>query len=168
MDVLEAIRNRRSIRSYLDKEVEEEKVNIILEAGRWAPSASNKQAWHFIVVRDLEIRKKLAKAHPFGRWMDQSPVVIVVLGNPEIHPKYHLCDPHNAVQNMLLAAFSLGLGTCWMGVRDGTVEPEFRKILNIPENLRVVCAVSVGYSDVDRNSSRQPIENIVSWDKYGK
>ena len=168
MDVLEAIRNRRSIRSYLDKEVEEEKVDIILEAGRWAPSASNKQAWQFIVVRDLEIRKKLAKAHPFGRWMDQSPVVIVVLGDPEIHPKYHLCDPHNAVQNMLLAAFSLGLGTCWMGVRDGAVEPEFRKILNIPENLRVVCAVSVGYSDVDRNSSRQPIENIVSWDKYGK
>ncbi len=54
-----------------------------------------------------------------------------------------------------------------MGVRDASVEPEFREILNIPENLRVICAVSVGYSNVDRNSSRQPIENIVSWDKYG-
>ena len=167
MNVLEAIRNRRSIRSYLAKEVEEEKINLILEAGRWAPSASNKQAWHFIVVRDLKIRKKLAEAHPQGRWMDQSPVVIVALGDPEKHPKYHLCDPHNAVQNMLLAAFSLGLATCWMGVRDASVEPEFREILNIPENLRVICAVSVGYSNVDRNSSRQPIENIVSWDKYG-
>ena len=100
MDVLEAIHKRRSIRSYLAKEVEEEKINIILEAGRWAPSASNKQAWHFIVVRDLEIRKKLAKSHPHGGWMDQSPVVIVVLGDPEKHPKYHLCDPHNAVHNM--------------------------------------------------------------------
>ena len=167
MNVLEAIKNRRSIRSYLAKEVEAEKINLILEAGRWAPSASNKQAWHFIVVRDLEIRKKLAKAHPHGGWMDQSPVVIVTLGDPEKHPKYHLCDPHNAVENMLLAAFSLGLATCWMGVRDASVEPEFREILDIPENLRVVCAVSVGYSDVDRSSSRQPIENIVSWDKYG-
>ncbi len=167
MDVLEAIQNRRSIRSYLTKEVEEEKVNIILEAGQWAPSASNKQAWYFIVVRDLEIRKKLAKAHPYGRWMDQSPVVIVALGDPEKHPKYHLCDPHQAVQNMMLAAFSLGLATCWMGVRDASIEPEFRKILDIPENLRVICAVSVGYSDVDGSSSRQPIENIVSWDKYG-
>ncbi|MCK5301607.1 MAG: nitroreductase family protein [Candidatus Thorarchaeota archaeon] len=167
MNVLEAIRNRRSIRSYLAKEVEEEKINLILEAGRWAPSASNKQAWHFIVVRDLKIRKKLAEAHPQGRWMDQSPVVIVALGDPEKHPKYHLCDPHNAVQNMLLAAFSLGLATCWMGVRDASVEPEFREILDIPENLRVICAVSVGYSDVDRSSSRQSIENIVSWDKYG-
>ncbi len=167
MNVLEAIRNRRSIRSYLAKEVEEEKINLILEAGRWAPSASNKQAWHFIVVRDFKIRKKLAEAHPQGRWMDQSPVVIVALGDPEKHPKYHLCDPHNAVQNMLLAAFSLGLATCWMGVRDASVEPEFREILDIPENLRVICAVSVGYSDVDRSSSRQSIENIVSWDKYG-
>ncbi len=167
MDVLEAIQNRRSIRSYLAKEVEEEKINLILEAGRWAPSASNKQAWHFIVVRDPKIRKKLAEAHPHGRWMDQSPAVIVALGDPEKHPKYHMCDPHNAVQNMLLAAFSLGLATCWMGVRDASVEPEFRKILDIPENLRVICAVSVGYSDVDRSSSRQPIENIVSWDKYG-
>lgn len=167
MNVLEAIRNRRSIRSYLAKEVEEEKINLILEAGRWAPSASNKQAWHFIVVRDLKIRKKLAEAHPQGRWMDQSPVVIVALGDPEKHPKYHLCDPHNAVQNMLLAAFSLGLATCWMGVRDASVEPEFREILDIPESLRVICAVSVGYSDVDRSSSRQSIENIVSWDKYG-
>jgi nitroreductase len=167
MDVLEAIQNRRSIRSYLSKEVEEEKVNVILEAGRWAPSASNKQAWHFIVVRDFKIRKKLAKVHPHGSWMDQSPVVLVVLGDPEKHPKYHLCDPHNAVQNMLLAAYSLGLATCWMGVRDASAEPEFREILDIPENLRVVCAVSVGYSDVDRSSSRQPIESIVSWDKYG-
>ncbi len=167
MDVLKAIQNRRSIRSYLTKEVEEEKINLILEAGRWAPSASNKQAWHFIVVRDPKIRKKLAEAHPHGRWMDQSPVVIVALGDPEKHPKYHLCDPHNAVQNMLLAAFSLGLATCWMGVRDASAEPEFREILDIPENLRVVCAVSIGYSDVDRSSSRQPIESIVSWDKYG-
>jgi nitroreductase len=69
---------------------------------------------------------------------------------------------------MLLAAFSLGLATCWMGVRDASIEPEFREILDIPENLRVVCAVSVGYSDVDKSSSRQPIENIVSRDKYGK
>jgi len=168
MDVLEAIQNRRSIRSYLAKEVEEEKINIILEAGRWAPSASNKQAWHFIVVRDLEIRKKLAKVHPHGSWMDQSPVVIVALGDPEKHPRYHLSDPHNAVQNMLLAAYSLSLGTCWMGVRDTSAEPEFREILDIPKNLRVVCAVSVGYSDVERSSSRQPIENIVSRDKYGK
>lgn len=168
MDVLEAIQNRRSIRSYLAKEVEEEKVNIILDAGRWAPSASNKQPWHFIIVRDLEIRKNMANVHPHGSWMDQSPVVIVVLGDPEKHPKYHLCDPHNAVQNMLLAAYSLGLSTCWMGVRDTSAESEFREILDIPENLRVVCAISVGYSDVDRSSSRQPIGSIVSEDKYGK
>ena len=124
MDVLEAIRHRRSIRKYKDTPVEEDKVNTILEAGQWAPSASNKQPWHLIVVRDNTLRKKLADIHAYGRFMAESPVVIIVLGNPSRHEKYHLADPHNAVQNMLLAAYSLGLGTCWMGVRDTEYEQQ--------------------------------------------
>jgi nitroreductase len=167
MDVHKVIKNRRSIRKYLAKEVEEEKVMTILEAGRWAPSASNRQPWHFIVVRDEAMRKKLADAHQYGRFMGESPVVIVVLGDPDKHPRYHLADPHNAVQNMLLAAYKEDLSTCWMGVRDTDIEPEFRKILGIPENLRVVCSISVGYSDQERSSTRFPLEDIVSWGNYG-
>ena len=168
MDVLEAIRNRRSIRKYLPTEVEQEKVMSILEAGQWAPSASNRQAWHFIVVRDQEMRRKLADAHDYGKFMTQSPVVIVVLGDPEKHPKYHLADPHNAVQNMLLAAFSLGLSTCWMGVRDSEIEPAIKKLLKIPDKYRVICSVSVGYSDVQATRTRFPLDEIVSWEKYGE
>lgn len=158
---------RRSIRKYLDTPVEAEKVMTILEAGRWAPSASNRQAWHFIVIRDAEMRKALAKAHPYGRFMAESPVVIVVLGDPEKHPRYHLSDPHNAVQNMLLAAYSKGLSTCWMGVRDTDIEPKFRELLNIPEEIRVVCSISVGYGDQTRTSNRFPLDEIVSWETYG-
>ncbi|MFX0046375.1 MAG: nitroreductase family protein [Candidatus Hermodarchaeota archaeon] len=99
MDVHEVIKNRRSIRKYLDKKVEDEKVMTILEAGRWAPSAANRQPWHFIVVRNETMRKKLADAHQYGRFMAESPVVIVVIGNPDKNPRYHLADPHNAVQN---------------------------------------------------------------------
>ncbi|MHA2193291.1 MAG: nitroreductase family protein, partial [Candidatus Thorarchaeota archaeon] len=113
MDVLDAIRGRRSIRKYKE--------------------ASNKQPWHFIVVRDKQMREKLADAHVYGRFMKESPVVIVVLGEPVRHPKYNLADPHNAVQNMLLAAYGQGLSTCWMGVRDTDIEPVFRKLLNIPK-----------------------------------
>jgi len=167
MDVHEVIKNRRSIRKYSDKKVEDEKVMTILEAGRWAPSASNRQPWHFIVVRDKAMRKKLADAHPYGRFMAESPVVIVVLGDPDKHPRYHLADPHNAVQNMLLAAYVEGLSTCWMGVRDTDIEPEFRTILGVPNNLRVVCSISVGYGDQERSSTRFPLEDIVSWENYG-
>ena len=152
----------------MDKKIEDEKVMTILEAGRWAPSAANRQPWHFIVVREQAMRKKLADAHQYGRFMAESPVVIVVLGDPEKNQRYHLADPHNAVQNMLLAAFEEGLSTCWMGVRDTGIEPEFRTILGIPSNLRVICSISVGYSDHERNSSRIPLEDVVSWENYGE
>lgn len=166
MDVLKAIRERRSIRKYLSRPVEDEKIQTILEAGQWAPSASNKQPWHFIVVKDEGMRTKLAEAHPYGRFMAESPVVIVVLSDPQKHPKYHLADPHNAVQNMLLAAYSLGLGTCWMGVRDTDIEPKFHELLGIPQNLRIICSISVGYSDMERSSSRFDLDEIVSWEIY--
>ena len=167
MDVLKAIRDRRSIRRYKSTEVEFEKIDTILQAGRWAPSASNKQPWHFIVVHNETMRKKLADAHSYGRFMVESPVVIVVLGDPAKHPRYHLADPHNAVQNMLLAAHYEGLNTCWMGVRDTDIEPKFKEILSIPANLRVICCISVGYGDQERTSTRFPIDDIVSWEKFG-
>ncbi len=100
--------------------------------------------------------------------MKESPVVIVVLGDPKKHQKYHLADPHNAVQNMLLAAYDQGLSTCWMGVRDTDIEPAFRELLSVPKDLRIICAVSVGFGDQERTSTRLPLEEIVSWEKFGK
>ncbi|RDE11378.1 MAG: hypothetical protein C4K48_11850 [Candidatus Thorarchaeota archaeon] len=167
MDVIKAIRERRSIRKYKSKEVSEESLSIILQAGRWAPSSANKQPWHFIVVRDPNLRGRLADAHAHGRFMKESPAVIVVLGDPQKDPRYCLADPHNAVQNMLLAAYNLGISTCWMGVRDTAIEPAFRKILKIPDELRVICSVAVGYGDEERTSSRYPLDEIVSWETFG-
>ncbi len=96
----------------------------------------------------------------------ESPVVIVVLGILPRHQKYHLCDPHNAVQNMLLAAHALGLGTCWVGVRDTPMEDKFRDILGVPRDLRVVCAFPVGHPAETAKSSREPLEKIVSYERY--
>jgi nitroreductase len=167
MDVIEAIKGRRSIRQYLPQTVEQEKLEQILDAARWAPSAGNRQPWHFIIVRDPDMRQRLAKSHPFGRWMNESPVVIVVLGDPERGEKYHLCDPHNAVMNLLLAAYSLGLSTCWMGVRDMSFEQTYKELLGIPEQMRVICTVAMGYSKAKASSERLPLEKIVSWDRFG-
>ena len=167
MDVVKAIKERRSIRKYKSTEVESEKVDTILQAGRWAPSASNKQPWHFIVVRDQAMRKKFGEVHNYGRFMAESPVVIVVLGDPAKHPRYHLADPHNAVQNMLLAAHYEGLNTCWMGIRDTDLEPKFRELLGVPDELRVICSISVGYGDQERSSTRFSLDEIVSWEKFG-
>ena len=167
MDTIKTIRDRRSIRKYKSKEVEEEDLQTILQAGRWAPSASNKQPWHFIIIKNPDMRKKLSDIHDYGRFMKESPVVIIVLGDPAKHPRYHLADPHQAVQNMLLTAHSLGLATCWMGVRDTDLEQPFRDALDIPKELRVVCSISLGYADQERKSTRFPLEEMTSWEKYG-
>lgn len=168
MDVLEAIRTRRSIRKYdQSRDVEPEKLLACLEAARWAPSASNRQPWHFIVVRNKERREALAKLHPHGRFMAESPVVLVVLGDPQKHPKYFKCDPPIATQNFLLAAHAQGLGTCWMGVIDASFEGEMKQLLGVPEGLRIICTVSVGYPAEKPEKTRQPLEELVSYETCG-
>jgi nitroreductase len=168
MDVLDAIRTRRSIRKYTKDPVEDEKIQTCLEAAQWAPSASNKQPWNFIVVRNEETRKKLSEMHPYGRFMRDSPVVFVVLGDPDLNPKYYLMDACIATQNLLLAAHAQGLGTCWMGVIDASFEKDMKTLLKIREPLRILCCVSMGYPDESRTSSRRPLSDIVSYEVYGK
>src|SRR5512136_1699028 len=109
MDLFEAIRTRRSIRKYdSSRDVEPQKIQTCLEAARWAPSASNKQPWHFIVIQKKETREKLAKLDPYGKFMTESPVVIIVLGDPQKHEKYFKYDPAIATQNLILAAHAQG------------------------------------------------------------
>ncbi len=168
MNFLDIIKGRRSIRTYQSREVEQEKIDIVLEAARWAPSASNKQPWHFIIVKDDKTRLALGNLHPYGRFMNESPVVIIVLGDPDAHPKYYLCDPHQAVQNILLTAYWQGLGTCWMGVRGTSFENDMKELLGIPKNLTIVCTISLGYSNQKRESKRKSLEEIVSWERFGK
>ncbi|MEM2197333.1 MAG: nitroreductase family protein [Sulfolobales archaeon] len=165
MDVMEAIKTRRSIRRYKSTPVEDEKVIQCLDAARWAPSAMNSQPWEFIVVKDPDMRRKLAEIHRYGRHMAQSPVVIVVLAKPV--SRYWHGDAAVATQNLLLAAHSLGLGTCWMGVIDTEFEEPIKKLLGIPKDLRVLCTVSLGYPDESPTRTRIPLEEKVHWEKYG-
>jgi nitroreductase len=166
MDLFDAIRNRRSIRKYRKDPVEDEKITRCLEAARWAPSASNRQPWHFVVVRNEETRKALADLHPYGRFMKKSPVVIVVLCDPEKHPVYYMYDPCQATQNLLLAAHAQGLGTCWMGMVNVAFEDDIRALLEIPEPLKILCCISMGYPDEIPTSERRALSEIVSYERY--
>ena len=86
-DVLNLLKTRRSIRKYKNKPVEEEKIEKCLEAARWAPSASNRQPWEFIVVKDENTKRKLSTIHPYGKFIADSPVVFIPLSNPVLHTK---------------------------------------------------------------------------------
>lgn len=169
MDVLTVINQRRSVRAYKPAEVEEEKLKKVLEAARLSPSASNRQDRKFIVVRDRETRKKLARA-AFGQsFVGEAPAVIVACGT---EPKAimacgqptHTVDVSIACAFMILVARELGLGTCWIGAFK---EDEVKKILKIPEAVRVVAVIPLGYPDEDPpQRPRKDLDEIISFEKF--
>jgi nitroreductase len=104
---LEFIKSRRSIRAFESKDIPEEHIKMILEAGQWAPSASNRQPWEFIVVKNHEVREKLAKAASYGRFIKQASVVVAIIGKPKISPKWYIIDTSLVSMNMMLMAWAL-------------------------------------------------------------
>lgn len=193
MELFEAIKNRRSIRRYTSDPVDDKKIEAILEAGRWAPSWSNTQCWRFVVVRDPDIKSKLAEAlikfkRPDGEIDNRAiniiktvPVVIVVcakLGTSGTHPgvgsgefftdkgDWYMFDAALAVQNMVLAAHGLGLGTVIIGTFDAA---RAEKVLGVPEGYRAVTMFPVGVpSQEGKAPPRKELSELVIKDKWGK
>lgn len=170
MDVFEAIRQRRSVRSYSDKEVEEEKLQQVLEAGRHAPSANNRQEWRFVVVRDPEQRRKLMDAAHGQRFVGEAPVVVVACATESDHimscgHPAHLIDVAIAVDHMTLAARALGLGTCWVGAFEADA---VRQALGIPDEVEVIQLLPLGYpTEWPSGRSRRSLHSLVHQDRWG-
>ena len=173
MDVLEAIKGRRSIRAFKSEDVPPEIVEKLIDAARWAPSAGNIQPWEFIIVRNPEIKRNLAKAALNQSFVEEAPVVIVVCAD-EVRSSqgygvrgktlYCIQDTAAATQNIHLAAYSLGLGTCWVGAFN---EEEARKILEIPEGVRPVAIIPVGYpAEKPSARNRRPLNQIIHYEKF--
>ena len=173
MDVLEAIKGRRSIRAFKSQAVSTEIVERLIDAARWAPSAGNIQPWEFIIVRNPEIKRNLAKAALNQSFIEEAPVVIVVCAD-EIRSSqgygvrgktlYCIQDTAAATQNIHLAAYSLGLGTCWVGAFN---EEEARKILGVPQGVRPVAIIPVGYpAEKPSARNRRPLNQIIHYEKF--
>lgn len=165
-DILELLKTRRSIRKYKDKPVEEEKIQKCLEAARWAPSASNKQPWEFLIVTDEAIRSKLSELHPYAKFVAESPVVFVPLTNPEVHQKYHMSDTALATMQYMIEAHSLGLGTCWAGVIGTSIEQEMKELLGIPSHLNILGLIATGYANEEPTRGRKDLDDLVHYEKY--
>ena len=173
MDVFEAIQKRKSIRAYEKTPVPEETVKKILDAARLAPSAINRQPWHFIVVTGSEKRKNLSRG-VFAKFLAEPPVVIVACGDTKASPKWCSIDVSIAMENMVMAATAEGLGTCWVGSFD---ENQVKALLKIPENLKVVALLAVGYASgkegiaskiIGLVRKRKTLDEIASFEEYGK
>ena len=166
MEVLQAIKERRSIRQYSQEPVSEDQLTQILEAGRWAPSRGNSQPWKFIVLNDDQIRKELAEAIPSGKFLAQAPQGIAVVVDPKAskHPEQ---EGAAAIQNILLAAHALGLGTCWISVHGTDWAETATQVLGIPDEEWLISVVSIGHPVEAPEKGRKSLDEITFANKYG-
>lgn len=170
MDVYEAIHLRKSVRAYQDRDIPEDTLLKILDAARHAPSASNRQEWRFVVVRDEKKRSQLAQATFEQGFVSQAPVVLVCCAQTDNHVMScnQLCYPIDvaiAVDHITLCAAAEGLGTCWIGAFG---EQGVKEVLGIPGDIRVVALLPLGYPrDPSKMAKRRlPIEKIVKYDRW--
>lgn len=181
MGIFETIKQRRSVRNYKDKKVEEEKIKKVIDAARWAPSWANTQCWSFIVVEDEEVKAGLAGAlsenNPATDAVREAPVVIVGCAEKEVSGfkkgeavtgkgDWFMFDLGLAMQNLMLAAESLGLGTVQVGFLDAD---EVENILEIPDNVTVVTMTPLGYPEEKPSAPpRKDLDEIMFREEYGK
>jgi len=165
MNCIEKVLNRRSIRRFKNEPVSEAVMNNILEAGRCAPSATNQQPWHFVVARDHD-EKEACSFGGFNRFATDAPFVVVGLyrQSEAIIEKLSLMDVTIALQNMVVAAWVQGVGSCWMGAFD---ETKLRDTLNLPVDSRIVGAVAFGIPDeTPSQPAKKPLSETVHFDKW--
>jgi len=170
MGVFEAIKTRRSIRRYKEDPIDEETLKKVLEAARLAPSAANRQPWRFIVVTDPIVKRSLRKAYD-KEWFTSAPVIVVACAVPEEAwvrrdgEEYWKVDVSIAMQNLVLAAWDEGLGTCWIGAFD---ENEAKQALGVPPNVRIVAMTPLGYPAETKGpvSNRKPLSEIVHYNHW--
>ncbi len=164
MDCLDALLTRRSVRHYLPREVEREKIETALRAAHWAPSGKNNQPWRFIVTTDEAIRDSLAELTVSGRIIREAPVAIGIFFDQGVsyHREKDLQAIGAAIENLMLALHCQGLGSVWLGEILKNRE-KVEDILGAPESWEFVALVSAGYGAKEGASHRVPLSEVVRW-----
>lgn len=169
MNFLDLVKQRFSVRAYENKPVSEDLLEAILEAGRLAPSAANRQACRVIVVRDVKQRHALGEAYP-REWFWKAPVILVVCMEPKKAwvradgKSYSDVDGAIVMDHMTLCAASLGLGTCWIGAFDPA---KVRNVLGLPDQLEPLAMTPLGLpAEPVRAKSRKPLAEVVNFERY--
>jgi nitroreductase len=170
---LQWIFKRRSIRKYKDIPVEQDKIEAMLQAAMAAPSAGNRQPWHFVVVTDRASLDKIAEIHPYAKMLNEATLCICVCGEPASslgneQRKYWVQDCSAAMQNLLLAAASLDLGSVWLGLHPNPQrEEEVRAFLNLPPNITPLGLAAIGYPDEEKPGQTRYAQDKVHYHQFG-
>jgi nitroreductase len=166
---IEAIIKRRSIRHYIRKNVDKSLIDLLLKSAMYAPSASNQQPWHFIVIDRQDLFKRIMKAHPYSSMLSEAALAILVCGDEklELSKGYWPVDCSAATQNILLAAHSLGLGTVWLGVYPRKERMDgIREIFRLPDHIQPLSLISIGYPAEEKEVPARYKEDRIRWNEW--
>lgn len=165
MDAIKCIKERRSIRVYQDKAIKKEIIEDIIDCARLAPTARNEQPWEFIAVTDKEKLAALGKASMYGPFIKDAACCIVVCGDAS--NKHLIEDGCAATENILLAAYSYGIGSCWVAGWKRVYNDEVKNILEIPKNLDIVSIIPLGYiKDKVKAPPKRELKDVLHWEKF--
>jgi nitroreductase len=165
MSLINLILSRRSVRLYENKDIPEEVLKQILEAGRRAPSAANRQPIHFVIVNDQYILKNLCN-NLINRFVKYAPLAIVGFADIKslLTGKWAVIDTTIAMQNMVIAAWSLGIGSCWIGACN---EKKIKEMLRIPDQWKFVALLTFGYpAEQPKQRKKKPFEKMFSFNSF--
>jgi nitroreductase len=169
MNLLEIIKKRRSIRRFTTQQVEKEKIAALLEAAMYAPSAVNKQPWHFIVIDDHAVMKRIMEAHPHSKMFETANIGVLVCGDLQLHhgPGYWIADCAAATENILLAATTLGLGSCWVGIypREDRMKA-MKEIFVLPDHVEAFALVAIGYAAEQKNTPERFFQEKIHFNQW--
>ncbi|MEM2901253.1 MAG: nitroreductase family protein [Candidatus Bathyarchaeia archaeon] len=164
LDALEAIRRRRSVRRFKPDPIPKETIEKLVDAGRWAPSGMNVQPWEFIAVTNPETRRRIAGITDYGKFIAQAPLCIAVFCKDT---KYYLEDGCAAVENILIAATALGLGSCWVAGDKKRYVDQVREMLNVPRGYKLVALIAIGYPlDGPSERRRRDLKEILHYESF--
>lgn len=161
MDALEAIKKRRSVREYTGDAIPREDLEKIVDAGRLAATGYNSQPWDFIVVTERETIERLKVA---SQWMDKAGAIIAVVMDPS--SRWWVEDGAAAVENMLIASTALGYGSCWLEGYTLPREEEFKNLLKVPENKRLLTLVPIGVPVTWPTIEKKSLEEVIHWEVW--
>ena len=168
MEVFDCITRRRTVREFKPDPIPDDVVYKILQAGRWAPSSSNTQPWHFVVVQDRDSLRKLGAIATRGSFIANAPLAIAIVMENATRPQL---DAGRALQQMELVAWSEGMGTCFVGVRSEDQQKAVKELLSIPPELELITVMPFGYrvpGSLGQGTPRKPMAKMAHRERFGE
>ncbi len=164
METINILKKRRSIRKYSNKPISKGILKDIVDCGRLAPSDNNSQPWHFLVITEKEELKFISNKATYGEFIKEAAACVIVFC--EKNNRHHLEDGAAATENMIIAASSYGIGTCWVAGYNRIYEEDLKEQFKVPRNLKMISIISMGYPGEEPYKQKKPLKEVLYWETF--